>query len=89
MNIIYWDNIDHRWMYFEQALTEPSIRKFLSTILYCKEIMKADAGDNWNLGNPKYVNPEDLWALCKANGMNEYGNGISVKEGLIDLERNL
>ena len=51
--------------------------------------MKADAGDNWNLGNPKYVNPEDLWALCKANGMNEYGNGISVKEGLIDLERNL
>ena len=89
LNITSWDKIDCRQIYFEQLLRGPDLKHFWSALLSCNEILKEEAGENRTLGNPEDVNPEELWALWKADSLDEDNEKLSGKDLWIDLDQAL
>ena len=46
-----------------------------NSVLYWKETEKEDAGDQCTLGKPYNVTLDDLWDLCKADGL-DWGSDV-------------
>ena len=89
LNITSWENIDQRWIYFEQALRVSDLKKFINDALSFRDTAKADLGDHFNLGKTKDVKPEYLWAFYKADRLDEDGDELTGKERFIYLYQDL
>ena len=89
LGITTWRGIDQRWLNVEKVLKIKSLTKSRNDVIYWKELIRDKDRDHWGLGEPEYVALDDLWALCKNDGLEEVGDTITAKDWSIDLNRAL
>ena len=58
-------------------------------MISCKDIAKEDTGNQWTLGGPLNVVPDDFWDLCKVDDLDCNSDVITGKYRCIDLDRSL
>ena len=44
-----------------------------------KELLRKEAGYQWNIGESEYVAPDHLWGFCNTDGLERGSNDISAE----------
>ena len=66
-------DIDKKVNYMQRLLSVPVLKKYKTVLADFNELAKGIAGDQWTLGETKYVTMEQLWIWAKKDGI--YGSG--------------